>query len=58
MTLIEFLRETGPYPYLYEDFDNAGYEIIIAGHPGKVGVSFAAKNISINHNTRTIFIWI
>ena len=57
MTLMEFLREVGSHPY--EDaFDNADYEIIIAGHPGEVGTSFEAKDISMGHNTKTIHIWI
>ena len=55
MTLIEFLREVGPYPY-DDNFDNANCEIIIAGHPGEVGASFEAKDISIFHETKTIHI--
>ena len=55
MTLIEFLREVGPYPY-DDNFDNANCEIIITGHPGEVGASFEAKDISIFHETKTIHI--
>ena len=60
MTLMEFLREVGLHPY-EEDFDNADYsdyEIIIAGHPGEVGTSFEAKDISMGHNAKTIHIWV